>query len=54
MDYRAQKSQNKQCKRCYNSNLKYKSLVSKFDEVKVIGQSLMKLRLLDKEFLIFW
>ena len=48
MDYRAQKCQNKECKKCYNSNLKYKSLVSKFDEVKVIGQRIFDILIINK------
>ena len=48
MHHRAQKSQNKQYKKCFNSNLNVDSLVSKFDERKVIGQGIFGILIINE------
>ena len=48
MHHRTQKSQNKQYKKCYNSSLNVNSLVSKFDELKVIGQGIFDILIINE------
>ena len=48
MHHRTQKSQNKQYKSCYNRNLKCKFFVSKFDELKLIGQGIFDILIINE------
>ena len=48
MHHRTQKSQNKQYTKRYNSNLPVNSHVSKFDELKVIGQGIFHILIINE------